>query len=63
MNLFFESLSPSTVRQSADAVALEAAVQGRAGQVRDPRLERIKAVLERQKRVAPKGDDDGFVLG
>ena len=36
--------------------------QGRAGQVRDRRLERIEAVVERQKRLAPKGDDDGLVL-
>jgi hypothetical protein len=42
------------LRQAADAVALKAAVQRRARQVRDRGLERIKAVVERQERVARK---------
>ncbi len=49
--------------QSADAVALQATVQRRAGQVRDRRLERVEAIVEGQERVAAKGDDDRLVLG
>jgi hypothetical protein len=50
------------VRQSADAVALEAAMQARAGEVRNGRLECIKAVVERQQCVAAEGHDDGLIL-
>ena len=38
---------------------LEAAVQGGACQVWDGGLERVEAVVERQKRVAPESDNDG----
>src|SRR5215207_5376753 len=41
---------------------LKAAVQGRACQVWDGRLERIEAVVERQKCVAPECDHDGLLL-
>ena len=50
------------LRQSADAVALQAAVQRRAGQVRDRGLQRVKAVVERQERVATKGDHDRLIF-
>ena len=50
------------LRQSADTVALQAAMQGRAGQVREGGLERVEAVVERQERVTAKGDDDRLVL-
>jgi hypothetical protein len=39
---------------------LKAAVQGRA--CRDGGLERVEAVVQRQKRVAPESDNDGFLL-
>ena len=42
------------------AVALQTAVQRRAGQVRQARLQGIQAVVERQQRVAAIGDDDRF---
>jgi len=35
---------------------LEQPVQRRSGQVRDRRLQRVEAVVERQQRVAPEGD-------
>ena len=41
---------------------LQATVQRRAREVRDRRLKGIQAVIERQQRVLPKRDDDGFVL-
>ena len=50
------------IRQPADAVALIAAVQGRARQVRDGGLQGIKTIVERQKRVLAEGHGDGLVL-
>jgi len=44
-------------------VALQAAVQGRARQVRDRRLKRVEAIIERQQCVLAEGDDDRFLLG
>jgi hypothetical protein len=44
------------LRQSADAVTLEAAMKRRAGQVWDRRLERVEAVVQRQQCVTTKGD-------
>jgi hypothetical protein len=50
------------IRQSTDAVALEAAVQAGAGEVRHAGLEGVEAVVERQQRVTAEGNDDGLVL-
>ena len=50
------------LRQSGDAVALQAAMQGRARQVRDRRLQGIKAVVERQQRMPTEGNDDRLFL-
>src|SRR5919206_2615724 len=41
---------------------LKAAVQRRACQGWDRGLQRIEAVIKRQQRVTPEGDDDGLVL-
>lgn len=41
--------------QPRDSVALEAAVQQRAGQVRQRRLQGIQAVVQQQQRVPAKG--------
>ena len=49
--------------QAGDAVALEAAMQRRARQVRDGRLEGIEAVIQRQKGVMAEGNDDRLLLG
>ena len=51
------------VRQPADPMALQAAVQAGAPQVRDRRLKRVEAVVERQQRVPAEGDDDCLLLG
>jgi hypothetical protein len=56
-------LVPVRLGQPADAVALEAAVQARAGEVWDGGLKGVEAVVERQQRVTPEGDDDRLVLG
>lgn len=49
--------------QPADAVALQAVVQGRPRQVRDRRLQGVEAVVERQQCLLSEGDDDRFLLG
>ena len=49
--------------QAADAVALQATVQGRPRQVRDRRLQGIEAVIERQQCVLAEGDDHRLFLG
>src|ERR1041384_5072306 len=41
---------------------LKTAVQRRACQRWESGLQRVEAVIERQQRVAPEGDDDGLVL-
>ena len=48
--------------QTADAVPLQAAMQAGTGQVRDGRLQAVKAVVQRQQRVTAEGHDDGLVL-
>src|SRR5580700_8189838 len=48
--------------QAGDTVALQAAVQRRAGQVGDRRLQGVEAVVERQERVPPKGNDDRLLF-
>jgi len=45
------------LRQPRDAVALEAAMEGRPRQVRDGRLQGIETIVQRQKGMAPEGDD------
>src|SRR5271169_6827339 len=50
------------LRQSADVVALQAAMERRARQVRDRRLERVKAVVERQQGMPSEGDNHGLLL-
>ena len=41
--------------QPADTMTLVAAMQGRAGQMRDRGLKRIEAIVERQERVLSEG--------
>jgi hypothetical protein len=48
--------------KSADAMPLQAPVQRGPRQMRDGRLQRIEAVVERQERVAAKGDDHRFLF-
>ena len=50
------------LRQPTDAVALQAAMKRRSCQVRNGRLKRIEAIVERQQRVPAEGHDDGLVL-
>jgi hypothetical protein len=49
--------------QARDAVALEAAMQRRARQVRDGGLQGAEAIVERQQGVTAEGDDDRLILG
>ena len=42
------------LRQARDPMALEAAMQRRARQVRDGRLQSVKAIIERQQRMPSK---------
>ena len=48
--------------QPTYAVALQAAVQRRPGQMWDRRLQGIEAVVQRKQRVAPEGHHHGFFL-
>ena len=50
------------LRQPRDPMALQAAVQRRARQMRDGRLQSVQAVVERQQRMPAEGDDDGLFL-
>ncbi len=50
------------IRQAADAVTLHAETQRQAGQMRQARLQRLKAVVARQQGVPLEGDDDRLVL-
>ena len=49
--LFRKALPVFVQGQAADAVALETAVQRRAGQVRNRGLQRVQAVVQRQQRM------------
>lgn len=48
--------------QSADAMALETAMESRAGELRNGCLEGVEAVVQRQERVLAKGDDNGLLF-
>ena len=43
-------------------MALQTTVQRRPGQVWDRRLQPIKAIIQRQQRVPPERNDDGFLV-
>jgi hypothetical protein len=43
-------------------MALEATMQRRARQMRDGRLQGVKAIVERQQRMPAEGDDHGLLL-
>src|SRR5215475_9717430 len=62
LELALYAIAVPDVREPRDAVPLQAAVQGRACQVRDRRLKGIQAVVERQQRMLAKRYDDGFVF-
>ena len=50
------------LRQPVDVVALKEAVKGRPGEMWDRRLQRIKAIIERQQRMLAESDGDGLFL-
>ena len=50
------------LRQAGDLVALQTPVKGRARQMRDRRLQGIKAVVERQQSMPSECNDDGLFL-
>ena len=59
---FLGRLVAFDIRQPADAVALIAAMQRRARQVRDGGLKRIETIIERKKRMPAESHSDGLVL-
>ena len=61
LNFFFAGLSLD-IRQLADAVALQTAMQRGSRQMRDARLQRIQAIIERQQSVPAKGDNDRLIF-
>src|SRR5262249_61530117 len=62
LELALYAIAVPDVREPRDAVPLQAAVQGRARQMRDRRLKGIQAVVERQQRMLAKRDDGGVVF-
>ena len=50
------------LRQPGDPVALQAAMQRRARQMRDGRLQGVQAIVERQQSMPSQGDNDGLFL-
>src|SRR5262249_52163753 len=50
-------------RKPADLVALEQSMQRRSRQIRDHRLESIKAIVERQQRMLAERNSESFLLG
>ncbi len=50
------------IRQTADAVTLQTAMQRGTSELRDRGLKRIEAVVERRQRVLAKRNDDGLLL-
>ena len=50
------------LRQPRDSMTLEATMKGRARQVRNGRLQSLKAIVERQQRMPSEGDDHGLFL-
>jgi hypothetical protein len=50
------------LRQPRDPVALQTPVKRRARQMRDRRLQGVKAVVERRQTMPSEGDDDGLFL-
>ncbi len=61
-----ELLAPGPVAidvgKPGDVVPLQAAMQRRAGQLRDRGLQRVEAIVERQQRMPAKSNDNGFLL-
>ena len=56
LELVFRRSFAFDLRQSRDSMAIEAAMQRRARQMRDRRLKRVEAVVERQQGMPPEGD-------
>lgn len=50
------------MRQPTNSVALEAAVERRAGKVRKSGLKSVEAVVEGQESVLAKGRDNGLLF-
>ena len=61
--LFRGALPVFAQRPATDAVALEAAGQRGAGQVRNGGLQRVPAIVQGQARVPAKGHGNGFLPG
>lgn len=58
LELLLRRLVTLGLRQAADPVTSQAPMQGRPRQVRDRRLQRIKAIVERQQRMPAEGGND-----
>jgi hypothetical protein len=50
------------LRQPGDPMALQTPMKGRARQMRDGRLQGVKAVVERQQRMPSESNDDSLFL-
>lgn len=61
LKVFF-GFQPLDLGQSADVVPLAQPVQRRSGQVRDRRLQRVEAVVQRQQRALTEGDRQRLIF-
>ena len=62
LELLANQLVAFDLRQTADPMALQAAIQRGPRQVRNGRLQRVEAVIQRQQRVLAEGDDDRLLF-
>ena len=60
--MLIAKVGTNVLGQARDAVALQTAVQGRAGQVRDGRSERIEAVIQGQQAVLAENHNDSLLF-
>jgi hypothetical protein len=62
LELLPSGLAAVHFRQPADAVPFQTAMQRRAGQVREGRLQSIEAIIEGQQSMPAESNNDGFFL-
>ena len=60
--LLLRRLVAFDLRQAADAVTLQTAMEAGAGQARDACLQSVEAIVEREQRPLTEGHDDGLLL-
>jgi hypothetical protein len=62
LELLLRGLFPFDLREPADAVSLQAAMQGRPRQMGNGCLQGVETIVERQEGMAPERDDDRLLF-